>query len=58
MGERRSSPATGAADKLADYFGVPVEELVAGGKGDDDAPRTDPPSLRPTVWDGVPPEEA
>lgn len=45
--------------KLADYFGVPVEELVAGGKGSEDASRTDPPPVpSPTVWDGVTPEEA
>lgn len=43
--------------KLADYFGVPVEELVAGGKGDEDAPRTDSPSPSPTVWDGGASEE-
>ena len=28
--------------KLADYFGVPVEELVAGGKRDEDAPGAEP----------------
>ena len=44
--------------RLADYFGVPVEELVAGGKGDEDAPGADPPSPSTTVWDGVTPEEA
>lgn len=44
--------------KLADYFGVPVEELVAGGKGDEDAPGADPPLPSPTVWDGGVYEEA
>ena len=44
--------------RLADYFGVPVEELVAGGKGDEDALGADPPSPSTTVWDGVTPEEA
>ena len=43
---------------LADYFGVPVEELVAGGKGDEDVPRADLPSPNPTVWDGGASEEA
>lgn len=43
---------------LADYFGVQVEELVAGGKGDEDVPRADPPSPSPTVWDGGASEEA
>lgn len=28
--------------KLADYFGVPVEELVAGGKGSEDASEAEP----------------
>ena len=44
--------------KLADYFGVPVEELVAGGKGSEDAPGADIPSPSPTVWDGGASEEA